>query len=516
MTQATSLLSVAEVGHEISREHYEERLEALRVELLNLQYDLQAADFSVLILVVGDDRPGCVQAVRVLHEWMDQRFIDTHVFYGPPSEAERERPVVWRYWRRLAAKGRTGLFLGAWPAFVVQSALAEEWTGPELDAALDHAERFERALVDDGTLLLKFWVHLPKSVLKKRLNQAKKSPDRHWHFEERDWEILEQFDEGIQVVERLLHRTNVPRAPWAIIESTDNRYRNLTIGEHVAGALKKRLSVARVDAPKPVSPIDPPVSGQSILDQIDLTAVVPADEYSERLDDLQSRLNELTRAADEVGVACVMAFEGSDAAGKGGVIRRVTKAIPIQTVQVISVAAPTEEERARHYLWRFWRHIPAAGHTVIFDRSWYGRVLVERVEGFAEEREWSRAYEEINDFESVLDESGVVVLKFWLQIDADEQLQRFEARAKTPYKKYKLTDEDYRNREKWDLYQQAVHDMVARTSTSYAPWYLVGANDKKHARLTILETICDRLQARLDERNAKNKKKKKNRKKRGS
>jgi polyphosphate kinase 2 (PPK2 family) len=235
----------------------------------------------------------------------------------------------------------------------------------------------------------------------------------------------------------------------------------------------------------------------NLLNQIDLNASVSSDEYSTQISQLQGRLNELARAASSAGIASVIAFEGVDAAGKGGTIRRIATAIPITNIKIVPIAAPTEEERARHYLWRFWRHLPAKGDMVIFDRSWYGRVLVERVEGFATAEQWGRAYEEINDFESMLDQSGIPVIKFWLQIDQAEQERRFEARAQTPYKKYKLTDEDLRNREKWDQYQQAANDMLAKTSTSAAPWYMLAAVDKRHARLKALQIVCERLESRL-------------------
>jgi polyphosphate kinase 2 (PPK2 family) len=179
---------------------------------------------------------------------------------------------------------------------------------------------------------------------------------------------------------------------------------------------------------------------------------------------------------------------------------------------VIPIAAPTDEELAHHYLWRFWRQIPADGYTMIFDRSWYGRVLVERAEGFASEAEWRRAFGEINDFEQNLVEHGTLVLKFWLHIDADEQLRRFETRSKTPYKKYKLTEEDYRNREKWPLYERAVHDMVVETSTPEAQWHLIAANDKRWARIRVLETVCERLATLLEARDKKKKKKRKRKK----
>jgi polyphosphate:AMP phosphotransferase len=510
----TGLFAAAEIGHEITKDEYEARLEELRVELLNLQFDLRLADFSVIVLLVGDDRPGYGRVARLLHEWMDVRFIDTHVMFGEERQEERERPEVWRYWNRLPPDGRIGLFLGAWPALIMERALAEDWDDFRLDAALDHAERFERELALDRSLVLKFWLHLPKDEHKKRLAAAKKHPERHWQIGEHDWHVFDVYDRGMVMAERLVRRTNTSSAPWTIVDSTDERYRSLAVGQRLADALRARLE-AQPTAPQPALPGAPPPSGgQGVLNTIDLNATADPDSYSGELAKLQARLNELSREAADAGVPCVMVFEGSDAAGKGGTIRRVTHAMPIDQVRVVPIAAPTDEEAARHYLWRFWRHIPRVGQTVIFDRSWYGRVLVERVEEFAQPDEWLRAYEEINEFEAVLEDHGMPVIKFWLQIDADEQLRRFESRADAAYKKYKLTDEDYRNREKWDAYAQAVDDMVARTSTSYAPWYLVPSNDKKYARLMVLRTVCERLDERLaqvrkESKSKKNKKKKK-------
>ncbi len=496
--QPAGLFAAAETGSSLDKDEFEKQLEELRVELLNLQFDLSTADFSVLLLVAGDDRPGCVDLLHSLHEWMDARYMETHVLYEEGSDSSQNRPWSHRYWQRLPPDGRIGLFLGAWPVEIVQMAVNEQWAPLEMDGALEHVERFERELALDGTVLLKFWLHLPKSVLEKRLAKAKKDPERHWRIEERDWEILENYDEGLPLVEHVVRRTNTALAPWQIVESTDHRYRNLTVARQIAAAIRQRLESGPPVAPTPLVPLERPGPGESVLDQIDLAATVDPDEYANELERLQARLNDLSRDACDAGVSCVMAFEGSDAAGKGGAIRRAVQAMPVQNVRVIPIAAPTEEERARHYLWRFWRHIPAPGRTTIFDRSWYGRVLVERVEGFTPEPDWRRAYDEINEFEAILDDHGIPIIKFWLQIDADEQLRRFEARAQTPYKKYKLTEEDFRNREKWDLYQQAVHDMVTHTSTRYAPWTLVAANDKRHARLVVLRTVCERLEARLE------------------
>jgi polyphosphate kinase 2 (PPK2 family) len=233
----------------------------------------------------------------------------------------------------------------------------------------------------------------------------------------------------------------------------------------------------------------------NVVASVDLSSSIGYDEYKEELRDLQERLRETAERARRKGVSAVFAFEGWDAAGKGGAIRRIMAALDARDYRTVPVAAPTEEEKAHHYLWRFWRQIPRDGQIVLFDRTWYGRVLVERVEGFARDDEWRRAYAEINDFEDQLVEHGMVVCKFWLHISADEQLRRFEAREKTPYKKYKIGEEDYRNRGKWDEYVAAIDEMVARTSSPLAPWHLIPASDKRFARVAILRTVCEALRA---------------------
>jgi polyphosphate kinase 2 (PPK2 family) len=282
------------------------------------------------------------------------------------------------------------------------------------------------------------------------------------------------------------------------VESSDERYRNLTVAEILHAELSRRLEMKSDAAPAPKHDNNETVrNALTILDKVDLTTKLPKDEYQKSLKKLQTNLNGLSREARREGVSTVLVFEGWDAAGKGGIVRRLTAAIDASLYRIIPVAAPTEEERAHQYLWRFWRHLPRAGQFTIFDRSWYGRVLVERVEGFATEAEWRRAYAEINDFEEQLSEHGIVLLKFWLHIDKDEQLRRFQAREETPFKKYKITEEDYRNREKRNEYELAANDMIERTSTENARWHLIAANDKRSARVNVIRTVCHALEKAL-------------------
>ena len=220
-------------------------------------------------------------------------------------------------------------------------------------------------------------------------------------------------------------------------------------------------------------------------------------QFLRKLERFQGRLNLRHRKTSAHGISTVVVFEGWDAAGKGGAVRRATAALDARAWQAIPIAAPTDEERAYHYLWRFWRHLPREGVLTIFDRSWYGRVLVERVEGFATPPEWRRAYNEINEFEEQLAEHGVVVVKFWMHITRDEQMRRFKERQTSPFKRWKLSDEDWRNRKRWDDYAQAVNEMIERTSTRVAPWTIVESNDKYYARIKVLQTICARLESAL-------------------
>jgi polyphosphate:AMP phosphotransferase len=487
------VLEAAETGSRITKDEFDDAVPKLRLDLVNAQYDLQKADFSVVIVIGGNDRLGCEHLVNRLHEWMDARYMGTHVL-EKFTEEERQRPRFWRYWLALPPCGRIGVYYGAWPLVAVAERLRGDIDEAGFVKRLEHISHFEEELVHDGTLVVKFWLHVPKDELERRLHVAETDPDAAWRAEPVDWEIYAFFDKVKPVVEHMLSKTSTGFAPWQIIESSDARYCHLTVGRTIRKALKRRLK----ETPGPQSMTAIPATGADALKRVDLSAELPKKEYKDELEKLQRRVAELQQDAFEAGRSTVLVFEGWDAAGKGGVIRRITAPLPARSYHIMPIAAPTDEERARHYLWRFWRHLPRAGRIMIFDRSWYGRVLVERVEGFAREDEWRRAYEEINDFEDQLFEHGMLVRKFWLHIDRDEQMRRFKARKKTAFKKYKLTEEDYRNRDKWGDYVEAVNEMVARTSTAHAPWRLVAANDKRHARIEVLRTVCDGLEGMLD------------------
>ncbi len=490
------MFEAAELGSQVSKQDYEAEVPRLRVDLINAQYELRKADFPVLIVLVGDDRPGCSALVNLLNAWMDARFVQTHVF-GSLAEEERERPRFWRYWRALPGRGELAIFTGVWVLGTLGERLEDRIDDATLERRLAHMERFERELVDDGALVLKFWLHLPRKEFKKRLKRAKKDPDAEWRVDEADRWIGKRWDEVAGLAERLIRRTDAGPAPWRVVESTDVRHRNLTVARAILAALQARLAAPEAGASASAPAPEPVTLAKSVLSRVDLSSTVAYPRYKDERAALQARLRRLTQRAREERVATVLVFEGWDAAGKGGVIRRLTEAMDVQDYRVVAIGVPTDEELAHHYLWRFWRRLPRDGSLLIFDRSWYGRVLVERVEGLGEPRAWQRAYGEINDFEDQLAEHGTLLRKFWLHLDRDEQLRRFRAREQTPYKKYKITDEDYRNRERWEDYEHAVNEMVARTSTALSPWHLVAANDKRWARVEVLRIVCEGLEERL-------------------
>ena len=315
----------------------------------------------------------------------------------------------------------------------------------------------------------------------------------------RDWKLFDDYDRYIKVSEHVLRETSTAAAPWTVIEGSDENYRTISVARHLLDTVRARLQQKDGKTRrKGVAPFERSLDGRDLINSLDLTQALSRKKYETELELLEGRLNLLARDPRFKARSLIAVFEGNDAAGKGGAIRHMTGALDARWYDIIPVSAPNEEERAHTYLWRFWRNLPRLGRIAIFDRSWYGRVLVERVEGFCSEADWMRAYAEINDFEHQLHRNGAIVVKFWLAISADEQLKRFKAREKTRFKRFKITPDDWRNRDKWDDYEMAVCDMVDRTSTEIAPWTLVEANDKYFARIKVLKVLCERLEARLE------------------
>ena len=491
------MFEAAELQQKVSKEEYKRRVPVLRTELVTVQQELRRASFPVIVLFAGVDGAGKTESVNLLSEWMDPRWLVTRAF-DHPSDEERERPAYWRYWRELPPDGRVGLFLSSWYSAPVLDRVYRRTTRVEFEQQLARIADFERTLADDGALIVKFWMHLNKKDQRKRLTRLEKDPLTRWRITKTSWKHWKMYGRFIAAAEGAIRRTSSGQAPWMIVNGSDERFRALTVAGVLKDAISQRLSMTGPLGKSTTPTRRPPARprGATILSRV-RTQSLDKQTYEEQLLQRQSDLHLLQRRAVERGVSTILVFEGWDAAGKGGAIRRLTPALDARHYQVIPIAAPTDEERAHHYLWRFWRHLPRAGRITVFDRSWYGRVLVERVEGFATSAEWLRAYAEINQFEEQLLEHGIVLVKFWLHITRDEQLRRFHERQKSPFKSWKITEEDWRNRKKWNAYEQAVNDMVERTSTRRAPWTIVEANNKYYARIKVLQAVCERIRKAL-------------------
>ena len=492
------MFETAELHRTIGKKAFKVQEQALRTKLLEAQRALHEAGVAVVIVISGVEGAGKGMLVNQLTTWLDPRGTSVHVFWDRTDE-ERERPTWWRFWRALPARGTIGVLFGSWYTEPIVSEVMGPSHPREFEHALLQIRAFESTQADDGTLFMKVWLHLSKEAQQERWREDT-ARGRPWKNSPLTEEYGQHYDLFLAASERAIRMTDTVQAPWYIVEATDPRWRDLTVGRTLLRAMESRLKQpTEPSLAATAATLDPPTEPVTVLDRVDLSKLLPKAEYNAQLAHWQQELNRLTWCAYEAKRSTVVVFEGWDASGKGGAIRRAVQAVDARLRQVIPIAAPTDEEMAHHYLWRFWRHIPRDGRFTAYDRSWYGRVLVERVEGFASEHEWLRSYHEINAFEDELLDHGTILCKFWIHIDQDEQLRRFEERKNTPWKQHKITDEDWRNRERWTDYAAAVNDMVQHTSTVSAPWSLVPGNDKRFARVWVIRTLCERLASELGE-----------------
>lgn len=481
----------AELPHQLTSHDYRTQVPALREALLDAQFALQQArTHSVLIIVGGVDGAGKGDTINLLSSWLDPRQLDIHAF-DEASDEEKARPEYFRFFRRLPARGKIGIHFGSWHSRPILQRAYKQISRSDMDAALARVCQMEQMLANEGVVLVKLWFHLSHDQQQQRLQTLSADKNQNWRVTDQDWERFAMYERFRKVSARALRETSTDLAPWHIIPGAEPNYRHITVGNIVLGAL--RAGPANCTSAVPLKP-EAPADGLYILQALDTTLSLSKRDYRNALKKLQKRLNLALRHQHFRNRALALVFEGWDAAGKGGAIRRVVESMDVRSYHITPIAAPSEEEKAHPYLWRFWQKVPKAGHVAIFDRSWYGRVLVERVEGFCSEDDWMRAYTEINEFEEQLHERGTEVIKFWLNISPDEQLRRFQEREATGFKRHKITAEDWRNRDKWPAYEQAVHDMVERTSSEIAPWTLVEAEDKLYARIKVLQTVVERLE----------------------
>jgi polyphosphate:AMP phosphotransferase len=493
------MFETLEVGRRIKKSEFDKLSTPLRQSLLQAQFELADKDYPVIIVVAGLDGSGKGSVVHRLNEWMDPRGIETNT-YWEHSDEEESRPYFWRFWHKLPARGKIGVFLGSWYTKPAQAALDGEMDREAFAVACQQIESFERMLSDDGAVIIKLWLHVSRET--QRLQVEGKAPNKQQNprVTDQPYEMRGKYDKTLEASEKLILGTDSSHSPWQLIEAEDRFYRDISAGELILQAMRTRARRVQGEATPPdTRTIDIPGIQPTVLDSVDLGKLLERDVYKTALGKYQARLQDLAWRAYRQRRSVVAVFEGWDAAGKGSAIRRVTGAMDPRLYKLEQFAAPTDEENAHHYLWRFWRKLQRDGRATFFDRSWYGRVLVERVEGFATPNEWQRAYGEINQFERQLVGHGSILLKFWIHISKEEQLRRFKAREVQAHKRHKITDDDWRNREKWHDYDLAVDQMVSKTSTIHAPWTLVAGNDKPYARIQILKKFCKTLEKALDD-----------------
>jgi polyphosphate:AMP phosphotransferase len=496
------MLDQVDLSQQISKEDYKKAIRGLELKLGVLQRRARELKVPVILVFEGWNAAGKGTLINKLLLSLDPRGFTVHPFHVP-NEEERLRPWLWRFWTRTPERGRIAIFDRSWYGRLLGERLNGLVDKADCDRAATEINAFERQLTDDGTVMLKFFLHISKKEQRRRFDQLENNPATSWKVNHADWQNHKRYKKFRRIMEEALAQTDTAYAPWTLVAAEQARFAAVRVFTAVADAMASRI--ASVEKARPAAPAQNRTPGrgqavrpvQSLLDRVDLSQTLDRAAYEKALEKYQDRLWDLEHRAYKKRLPVIVMYEGWDAAGKGGNIKRLVQGMDPRGFEVIPVAAPNDVEMAHHYLWRFWVRLPKAGHIAIFDRSWYGRVLVERVEGFCSEAAWRRAYREINEFEESLVNFGAVLVKFWLQISPEEQLKRFKERQKTAAKQWKITDEDWRNRKKMPLYRAAVDDMLQKTSTAHAPWTIVESNDKLHARIKALRTVTRAITEKL-------------------
>ena len=516
------MLEKVDLTKKLSKEEYKEKMPQLEARLGRLQRECKALGIPIMIVFEGFGASGKGLQIGRLIQSMDPRGFEVHPIKNE-TEEERMHPFMWRFWTKTPAKGRIAIYDGSWYRRVLIDRFEKRTKNKELADVFHSINSFEEQLAEDGTLIIKLLLDIDKKEQKKRFDKLEKNKETAWRVTQGDKERNVHYDEYAAMMEDMLFKTDTDYAPWTIVESMDKRFATLkiytTVIKAMADQIEKLQKEKEEKEAKKLADSESAAGGEtdavaeiakeadeemkdlqvSILSKADLSLHYTREEYKEKLDKLQKKMEKLHGELYRRRIPVVLGFEGWDAGGKGGAIKRLTERMDARGYVVNPTASPNDIEKAHHYLWRFWRAMPKDGHVAIFDRTWYGRVMVERIEGFCTTEEWKRAYKEINDMEKDLYDAGAIVIKFWMHIDKDEQERRFRERQENPEKQWKITDEDWRNREKWDQYEDAVNEMLMRTSTDYAPWVVVEGNDKYYARVKVLRAVVEAIEARLKE-----------------
>ena len=471
------------------------RLIAARDKLERQQMLIKEKKVPVLVLMEGWGTAGKGSCIGEIIQNIDPRFFKVESMEKKTEEEER-RPFLYRHFAKIPEAGKFVFLDSGWMGETVGDYLRGELKESEYTKRIESIRRFERQLTDNGYLVMKFFLHISEKEQKKRIKHLAEEKDTMWRVNRNDMWQNHHYEKCVDAFSSYMKDTSMPSAPWYIIDAKSKKWTELQVLETLTQGID--IAFNNRDMAVPLLQNVFPLEKMPLLSEIPLDKELADEEYQEELKQLQTRLGELHNRLYRKKVPVIIAYEGWDAAGKGGNIKRITGALDPRGYEVHPIASPEPHEKARHYLWRFWTRLPKTGHIAIFDRTWYGRVMVERLEGFCSENDWKRAYNEINEFEKELYDWGAVIIKFWVQIDKVTQLRRFTDRQNTPEKQWKITDEDWRNREKWDQYEDAVNEMIAKTSTTYAPWHVLESVDKKYARIKTLKIVIEELEKVLD------------------
>jgi polyphosphate:AMP phosphotransferase len=506
------MLDQLDLDVKLKKSEAKEQISELRKQLRATQQLIREARIPVVVLLEGWEAAGKGSTIAELVYPLDPRGFRVRSTERP-NEEDLSRPFPWRFWKDLPSRGDFIFFDRSWYRPLLEDRVEEDPGENRVKAMAAEIRELERQLTDDGYVVLKMWLHVSKPEQKKRIAHMEEDRYEKWRLADKDRRPVKSYKKYLRAAEEMLELSNSGNAPWYLIESNNSPFRRVKAMRVLLENLQRALKAKPAPRKKSQAPKENgeeqelrerakhiEISGPpTVLDTVDLSKKLDRKEYDSRLGPLQDRLRDLMLESHRRNIPVILAFEGWDAAGKGGTIKRLTQELDPRGYEVFPVAAPDAIEKSKHYLWRFWRSLPPQGQLGIFDRSWYGRVLVERVENFATEAEWRRAYDEINGFERQLADWGAVILKFWLHLSPEEQLRRFDEREHVAYKRYKITADDWRNRLKWNDYRMAVGEMLEKTMTTYAPWTIVEAENKLWARVKTLETVVQAVEKRLDE-----------------
>ena len=485
----------------------EEELTEMNNRLIDIANTVKASKIPVIITIDGWAAAGKGSQISSLIKFMDPRFYNVKPI-RVPNEQELRKPWMHRYWMKFPKQGEFLILDGSWFRDAAKSYMHRTIDKAGYQRRVNDINTMERQLHDDGYLIIKLFLHITQKEQKKRLEALDKDEYTSWRVDKSDFVNNKNYDATAKRYDKLLEATNADAAPWFVIPANDRftaKYLIMkTVTEAVEGACAAKKEGKLYTIPPMFPTVNCPPQSFTLLKskklaKVDMNKTLTEEEYRRKLKKYQARLFELQNICYQRKIPVIIAYEGWDAGGKGGNIKRVARALDPRGYEVKPIAAPEPSELARHYLWRFWKRLENDGHFTIFDRTWYGRVMVEPIEGITPRERADMAYREINEFERQLTDWGAEIFKFWINIDKDEQYRRFKARESNPSAQWKITDEDWRNREKWDEYEKAVDRMIELTSTDFAPWTIVEGNDKKYARIKALKTICDRLEKRLKE-----------------